>query len=159
MDCEDHKSDQQNRDLLEFYKSRCINKQKQLLAFSKGVNLTFLTFLEPFSITNHSIKNNDDHGDVDDKAIYMLQTFEVGNKQYTILYDTGCSTFIAKYDATQSLGARATQHHSGPISIGGVGGITTYANHGISLKRTNFPVYLFSQVKKKKKIISQSVAS
>ena len=109
--CDTHKDDQQNRDLLDHYKSRCINRQRQLPSFSRGIDLSHLVFQStPSSIYE---ANNVDDINSTNKAIYMLQTIEVDGNPYTLFYDNGCSNFISRYQATQSLGTRAVQQYSG----------------------------------------------
>ena len=65
--CQQHKSTQENRDLLEHYKARCISKIRHLPDFSKDIRLSF------YSTTRQSTGVNE----TSDKAIYMLQTIKV----------------------------------------------------------------------------------
>ncbi|XP_066918053.1 uncharacterized protein [Clytia hemisphaerica] len=117
--CDEHKSTQENKDLFDFYKSRCISKIQQLEAFTKDMRLTYhFTPDEP---------EPNDH-----QAIYVLQTIEVDQQQFTLFYDNGCKNSVIKFDATKRLGSnRAKQIISRPIPVGGVGGVTTQSTHGI----------------------------
>ena len=71
--CDDHKLNQENKDLFEHYKARCITKIQQLEAFSKDMRLSYV------SSSDQSINECDD----DDQPIYVLQTIEVDGNQYT----------------------------------------------------------------------------
>ena len=119
--CENHKSNQENKDLFEHYKARCINKIQGLEIFSKEMRHAY------HSNSVQPINECDD-----DQAIYVLQTIEVDGKQYTMFYDNGCKKSVIKYEATQRLGTNRTkQIISKPIPVGGVGGVTTQSIHGI----------------------------
>lgn len=61
----------------------------------------------------------------------MLQTIEIDNHQYSMFYNTGCGDFISRFNAVHKLGQRAIQECTGPITLGGVGGITTKTTLGI----------------------------
>ena len=133
--CEEHKTSEENKKLLEEYKSRCITRENQvnLPDFSKEIKLAF-----------HS--NSDDDRCFDDrkestfhvpakheaeKAIYQLQIIQVDGQDYSIFYDSGCGDFVSKQDAVKRIGSRASQERKGPIKIGGVGGSITESPHGI----------------------------
>ena len=116
--CDHHKHNQENKDLLEHYKARCIMKIQQLPDFSKNICLTF-----------HS--SNIQQIDDSDRAIYMLQTIKIDSQPYTIFYDSGCSDFVVRSEATERLGNRSVQLCSQSISMFGVGGITTNSTKGI----------------------------
>ena len=102
----------------------CILRQTsvQLPSFSKDIKLTFL------ADTNIV---NPDVNDVDEKAIYQLQTIEINGKRYSVFFDSGCGDFVSRYEAIKRLGTNARQELPGPIKIGGVGGINTESQHGI----------------------------
>ena len=120
--CDDHKLNQENKDLFEHYKARCITKIQQLEAFSKDMRLSYV------SSSDQSINECDD----DDQPIYVLQTIEVDGNQYTMFYDNGCKNSVIRYEATQQLGInRAKQIVSKPVPVGGVGGVTTQSTRGI----------------------------
>ena len=73
--CEDHKDTQENVDLLEEYKSRCILKGKtaDLPSFSKNIKLSF------HSESTYAARGSPDDAIVD-KAIYQLQTIKVNEE-------------------------------------------------------------------------------
>ncbi|XP_066924707.1 uncharacterized protein [Clytia hemisphaerica] len=113
--CEEHKTNQQNLDILEHYRTRCIIRQP-VPAYSKEIKLTF-----------HSANDSNDE---DPEAIFMLQPISVNGKQFTIFYDSGCYDFIVRHHAIKKLGNRANQQYAGPITMGGVGGISSQSKHG-----------------------------
>jgi len=125
--CDEHKDTQQNRDLLEHYKSRCILKLQQLPRFSKDIKLSFHVNSTNCFQGNESTSTQGN----DIKVIYMLQTIQVDDQHYTIFYDSGCGDFISRSSAIQRIGSKAVKVRSGPIQLGGVGGITTQSQHGI----------------------------
>ena len=84
-----------------------------------------LTYLS--NLNEPKAEPTDDH-----QAIYVLQTIEVDQQQYTLFYDNGCKNSVIKFDATKRLGGnRAKQIIASPIPVGGVGGVTTQSTHGI----------------------------
>eukprot|EP00794_Sanderia_malayensis_P011555 gene11555-12746_t len=125
--CEEHKELPENKSTLENYKTRCILRrfQAELPSYSKDISL-----VHHVEAPSKPTQANTTF-DISNKAIYMLQTIQVGDREYSIFYDTGCGDFISKYSAVQHLGSRATEECSGPTSLGGVGGITTNTPHGI----------------------------
>ncbi|XP_066920588.1 uncharacterized protein [Clytia hemisphaerica] len=74
--CDSHKDDQQN--LLEHYKSRCLTRQRQLPSFSKEINLSHLEIEEHPPIKDEA--NTVEKSNPIIKAMYMLQTIEVDGK-------------------------------------------------------------------------------
>ena len=66
-----------------------------------------------------------------ESAIYILQTIKVNKQDYSLFYDTGCCDMVSRYAAIKSIGSRAKQESSIPISIGGVGNTEVKSNHGI----------------------------
>ena len=70
------------------------------------------------------------HDDVEDDAVYMLQRIRVDYEEYNMFFDSGCKTFVSKFDAVTRLGKRATLLKPGPISIGGVAGMSMTTPHG-----------------------------
>ena len=66
-----------------------------------------------------------------ESAIYILQTIKVNNQDYSLFYDTGCCDMVSRYAAIKSIGSRAKQESSIPISIGGVGNTEVKSNHGV----------------------------
>ena len=120
--CHEHRNDQENQDILQLYKDRCITKQQWLPLFSKDIKLTFHI--------NQSCKQQEIPSD-QEKAIYILQTIKVEQQQYSLFYDTGCSEMVLRYDAIKRIGNRAIEELPGPISIGGVGNSQVKTKHGI----------------------------
>ena len=116
--CDEHKDSKENLDMLSLYKSRFISRHSDLPAYTKDLKLSH----------HASYKSYDD---TDQSAIYMLQTVSIDNKNYSIFFDTGCSSFISRHDAIQKLGSRAKQLCPGPIKLGGVGNSTIETPHGI----------------------------
>ena len=66
-----------------------------------------------------------------EKAIYQLQIIQVANQRFPLFFDSGCGDFVSIYSAMQRMKSRATQEIPGPITIGGVGGVTTEFAHGL----------------------------
>ena len=93
--CHEHRNDQENQDILQLYKDRCITKQQWLPLFSKDIKLTFHI--------NQSCKQQEIPSD-QEKAIYILQTIKVEQQQYSLFYDTGCSEMVSRYDAIKRIG-------------------------------------------------------
>ena len=141
--CDEHKDSQDNKDLLQEYKTRCILKQRQTQLPSHAkeiqlshhvkphVNKTYIYEEQKSTNKNYSFKDDDLSSLVKDSAIYMLQTIKVDDHEYSIFYDSGCGDFVSRYNAIQRLGSRATQECIGPITLRGVGGISTQSAHGI----------------------------
>ena len=121
--CNEHKDTQQNRDLLEHFKSRCISKLPQLQSFSKDIQVSF--HVPSTTCFRSSSKEHND------KAIFMLQTIKINHQKYTIFYDSGCGDFISRFQSIGRIESRAMKVQSGPITLGGVGGTTTQCQHGI----------------------------
>ena len=130
--CEAHKDSEENRKLLEVYKSRCIlvkEKRVQLPNFSKEIKLSFHSGAAlPASGDSSCCLAEEEN---EEKAVYLLQTIMVNGNCFTIFYDNGCGGFMSRYQAVTRLGDKATQERSGSIQIGGVGGIVTQSNHGV----------------------------
>ena len=123
--CDEHKDHQTNRDIFEHYKFRCISRLQQLELFSKEMKLSFHISSILFNDNTPSSKNDDS------SVIYLLQTINVNNQPYTIFYDSGCGDFISRFSAIQRIGSNAAKIQSGPMLLGGIGGITTTSQHGI----------------------------
>ena len=136
--CNEHKNNQENKDLLQEYKSRCILKEKvvELPSFSKDIKLSFHTecvveVKEDGTIYSDQV--------VAEKAIYQLQIIKVDGQRYSIFFDSGCGDFVSRYRAVNKIGSKARQECHGPIQLGGVGGITTESLHGIYT--VNLPLF------------------
>ena len=120
--CHEHRNEKENQDLLQMYKDRFISRQQQLPSFSKDIKLTF-------HINQSSAQENNQLNE--EKAIYILQTIKVGQQQYSIFYDSGCSEIVSRYDAARRIGNKATQEVAGPISISEVGNSQIKMKHGV----------------------------
>ena len=66
-----------------------------------------------------------------ESAIYILQTFKMNKQNYSLFYDTGCCDMASRYAAIKSIGSKAKQESSIPISIGGVKNTAVKSNHSI----------------------------
>ena len=122
--CHEHRGTTENEQLLLEYKNRCIMKQTKLAAFSRDLKLTFHMNQQQPSDYKHPQSNQE-------SAIYILQTIKVNKKDNSLLFDTGCCDMVPRYAAMKSIGSRAKQESSIPISIGGVGNTEVKSNHGI----------------------------
>ena len=100
-------------------------KQTKLAAFSRDLKLTFHMNQQQPSDYKHPQSNQE-------SAIYILQTIKVNKQNYSLFYDTGCCDMVSRYAAIKSIGSRAKQELSIPISIGGVGNTEVKSKHGIS---------------------------
>ena len=121
--CHEHRGNTENELLLLEYKNRCIMKKSKLPAFSRDLKLTFHM--------NQQQTIHQNQASSEESAIYILQTIEVNKKKYSLFYDTGCCDMVSRYAAIKSIGSRAKQESSVPISIGGVGNAQVKSNHGI----------------------------
>ena len=120
--CDAHKDNDENKDLLQTYKQRCIltKKNTNLPQFSKYIHLMYKTTVLPSTDSNQTAQ-----------AIYMLQTIKINGKLYNIFYDSGCADFVVRHEAAINLGKNAIHEYDGTIQIGGVGGVITETPHGI----------------------------
>ena len=69
--------------------------------------------------------------DVEEDAIFMLQTIFVDGREYTVFYDSGCGQFVVRHNAVQRLGIRAQQIVPGPLPIYGLANSRTISEHGV----------------------------
>ena len=122
--CHEHRGTTENEQLLLEYKNRCIMKQTKLAAFSRDLKLTFRMNQQQPSDYKHPQSNQE-------SAIYILQTIKVNKQDYSLFYDTGCCDMVSRYAAIKSIGSRAKQESSIPVSICGVGNTQFKSNHGI----------------------------
>ena len=124
--CEEHKDNQENKELLQKYKERFILKHSNILPdYSKEIKLSYTSTNESKGFAGNSNES------VGESAIFMLQTVKVDNNKFTIFYDTGCKDFLCRFESVQTLGNRANQEFDGQIGVRGVGGIGTNSPHGI----------------------------
>ena len=157
--CEEHKENQENQDVLEKFKSRCM-RSSQLPEFAKQIKLSFHASYK--SDVPSSPKDS-----IVNKGIYLLQTITVNGNRLNVFYDNGCSDFILSTKAVQLLGQSAFKYSSEPINLGGVGKSITMSTgsynvtlplhngkkitlSGICLDQitTNFPIYPLSEVER-----------
>ena len=129
--CEDHKDSEENRNLLQKYKDRCILRQRSvaLPEYSKDIQLSFFYKAETQNISQ-MIKSNESDV-IHDKGIYQLQIIKVNNQCFTIFYDSGCGDFVVRKSAIDRIGNRSVLEFDGPINIGGVGDLKMQSPHGI----------------------------
>ena len=123
-----HRQNNENQQLLQEYKDKDILKHILLPTFSKDLKLT--------CHTNQQQHENHCHSSSKESAIYILQIIKVDKKLYSLYYNTSCCDMVSRYDAVKSIGSRAVQESSMPISIDGVGNSLIQSNHG------NFKVWL-----------------
>ena len=129
--CDEHKLSNDNLDLLEVYKQRCISKNSKLPSFSREIKLSF--YSDVYHAGEKSV--SEDNDDVEDTGVYLLQRIKIDDQQFNVFYDNGCGDLIIKYDAAKRLKEYATQIYDGKVECGGVGDTQTHSNHGIySLK-------------------------
>ena len=60
-----------------------------------------------------------------------LPTYTISNLTIQDTTYSGCGDFVLRYKAVCSLTSNAFQKHPGPITTGGVGGLTSKSQHGI----------------------------
>ena len=128
--CDEHKNEQQNKDILEHYKSRCITRQP-VSSFSKNIQISSSFHNSMKCNMDYQSKATAEEVNQHNNAIYMLQSILIDDHSYTIFYDSGCSDFISRHQAVQQLGSRTTQRFDGKIKMGGIGGVTSESAHGI----------------------------
>ena len=133
MVCHEHRGTTKNEQILLEYKNRCIIKQTKLAAFSRDPKLTFHMNQQQQPSDYKYPQSNQE------SAIYILQTIKVNKKDNSLLFDTGCCDMVPRYAAMKSIGSRAKQESSIPISIGGVGNTEVKSNYGIF--QVNLPLF------------------
>ena len=111
--CEEHKSSDINKDLLQKFVQRFI-RNPLLPDFSRQISLYK---------TSNKLCN--------DRGIYLLQEVCVDNKNLLIFYDNGCSDFVITKKAVDLLGSRVKQISTQSVTLGGVGNSTTQSLNGI----------------------------
>ena len=134
--CSEHKDQEENKQIFEMYKFKCILKQKyiQLPEFSKEIKLSFhldQPNISPQLPVQPSVACSSNSSTNQDAAVFQIQTIKINNQRYSIFFDSGCGDFVSRYKAVCSLTTNATQEYPGPITIGGVGGLTSLSQHGI----------------------------
>ena len=115
--CEDHKANPENEQRLQHFKARYI-RNPSLPECAKNIQLVHHVNVETDGY--HTSAN-----DSEETAIYQLQQVSINNQTYLVFYDTGCSDFVVRVDATKRLKHNAKLEFKGQINLGGVGGATT----------------------------------
>ena len=100
------------------------HEANEITSIFKRLKLTFHMDQQQPSDYKHLQSNQE-------AAIYIIQTIKVNKQNYSLFYDTGCCDMVSRYAAIKSIGSRAKQESSIPISIGGVGNTDVKSNHGI----------------------------
>ena len=100
-------------------------KQTKLAAFSRDLKLTFHMNQQQQPKDYKYPQSNQESG------IYILQTIKVNKQNYSLFYDNGFCDMASRYTAIKSIGSRAKQESSIPISIGGVRNPEVKSSHDI----------------------------
>ena len=129
--CHEHRDTDQNKKVLETYKRKHIETKPDLPNFAKEIKLSFVT-QQAFQIDTFDVKlESSDDGIITENGIYMLQTIKIGDQNYTLFFDTGCSDMVSRFNAIQRIGDKAKLEVKGPTLLGGVGDVKTESQHGI----------------------------
>ena len=128
--CEEHKNDDANKELMEEYRSKCIDRpnNSNLPDFAKQIKLSFHT--DMYSVITEAYANAGNE-ETDDVGVYMMQELLIGMEKYTTFYDSGCGDMCASIEAVNRLGELAEKIFEGPTPIGGIGDIVIESPHGI----------------------------
>ena len=128
--CEEHKNDEANKELMEEYRSKCINRpnNSNLPDFAKQIKLSFHTGMHSVITEAYASVVNEE---TDDVGLYMMQEIVVGKEEYTTFYDSGCGDMCASIEAINRLGELAEKIFEGPTPLGGIGDIVIESPHGI----------------------------
>jgi len=119
--CEEHKTNQQNEELLQQFKSRCI-RNPRLPDCAKNIKLVHHVNVQAYGY--HANTN-----DANETAIYQLQQISINNQTYLVFYDTGCSDeIVVSTNAIKSLKQNAKLKFNGGINLGGIGGESTMSS-------------------------------
>ena len=120
--CEHHKSSRMNQELLETFKQRCIVRRPNVPNYSKSISNYHSTY---------AFREESPSSSIEDTGIYQLQHIAIDSKSYLVFFDTGCSDFVVRSKAIPLLHNRATLQHEGPITLGGIGDVSTTSSNGI----------------------------
>ena len=125
--CDSHKANPANLELLQKYKTKCIENNPNFLDFTRNISIAF-------HVSDTSFKAQTPSGpdDVEDAAIFMFQRISVGQVEFTIFYDGGCSDMVVSkraLDILMTLG-RAELLLEGPLPLTGVGDIESVCPYG-----------------------------
>ena len=129
--CHEHLGDEENENILEVYKSKCILRRANVPDFAKNLKLSFISKQAFVANKRSQDMLANDESIVNENGLYMLQKLQIDGQIYTVFFDSGCSDMVAKHEAVVRLGHRAKQEIKGPISLGGVGNLKTESIHGI----------------------------
>ena len=128
--CHDHKDTEENKKIFDYYKKKFILERPGIPDFSKDIKLSFMSRQSHVSNSNSETLSTDDNIIIEN-GIYMLQKVQIGDQQFTLFFDTGCSDMVAKYNAITRIGKRAKMEIDGPTTLGGVGNVKMESPHGI----------------------------
>ena len=124
--CDQHKTKQQNLELLKEYKAKCIVGANDAYAdFSNNIDIALHVKPQSYDVELHAANN-------EDMAIYMLQTIKVGDKKLNLFFDSGCGDMVvwkSAVDLLEKLG-RAKNIVKGPLILSGVGDQKSVCDHG-----------------------------
>ena len=129
--CHDHRNTDENKKILDHYKRKFILQRPDIPEFSKELKLTFMSKQSHISNSKNSETLTTDDSIISDNGIYMLQRVQIGDKKFTLFFDTGCSDMVAKHEAIIKIGKRARLEIEGPTTLGGVGNVKMESKHGI----------------------------
>ena len=132
--CVEHSQTNENKELLEEYKSRFILKQKaNLPEYPIEIKLSFhasnsIHIKNKLQQTIHSAQSA---SEIQDIGIYILQATDVNNQQDIIFCDSGCWSMVSRYSAIKRLGRGTKQEYRGSVQLGRVGGVKAESKYGI----------------------------
>ena len=124
--CDKHKDKAENSQLLETYKTKCIENFNQP-EFSKSIKIAFHVQTS-FYEAHPSLDDECDK----DVAIYMLQTIEICGQKFNLFYDNGCTDMVvtkAAADVLAKLG-KARNVSRKKVSLTGIGDLQTVGHYG-----------------------------
>ena len=116
--CEDHKNKPGNKKVLDDYIKNFISKRSVgFEKFTTDISLVCFTSSKELLVSKKIIS------DVNDSALFMLQTINVEDISVNIFYDSGCGDIVIKKSAVDALirAGRAELQIPGPIPLRGVG--------------------------------------
>ena len=129
--CEAHKAAQKNVDLLGEYKNFIGRRAQNCEDFTKNISL----MCQSNVAVQSSLPSDNDMiiPDVQDAAIFALQTIKVGDCRLNLFFDSGCSDVVIKKSAVDKLVemGRAKNEIAGPLPLTGVGGHESVCEHGV----------------------------
>ena len=126
--CEDHKNKPENKKVLDDYIKNFISKRSDgFEKFTTDISLVCFTSSKELLVSKKIIS------DVNDSALFMLQTINVEDISLNIFYDSGCGDIVIKKSAVDALirAGRAELQIPGPIPLKGVGDTVVWCEHGV----------------------------